>query len=126
MKNLILCFLFILSLSGLSGSFAQKLPTYPIPSYNVTVDSLANFRELTNSETSDVCDGKREINVQVKPKGGTGLCSATVWIYSIDQSTILGPYMVSCGSTLTIEIDDREWGVLVESEDEVLVDVWIE
>jgi hypothetical protein len=126
MKNLVLFLLFTVSLSGLTGSFAQQLPSYPIPSYNVTIDSLANFSELTNSATSQVCEAKREINVQVKPKAGTGLCSATIWIYSLDQSTVLGPYSVSCGSTLTIEIDDREWGVLVESDDDVIVDVWIE
>jgi len=38
----------------------------------------------------------------------------------------LGPYLVQCGETLTVEIDEREWGVLVETGSETLVDVWIE
>jgi hypothetical protein len=29
------------------------------------------------------------------------------------------------GETLTVEIDSREWGVLVQSEDHITVDVWI-
>jgi hypothetical protein len=51
-------------------------------------------------------------------------CEATVWVYNLDQNTVLGPYTVNCGETLTVEIDEREWGVLVESEEGVIVDVW--
>lgn len=57
---------------------------------------------------------------------GTKNCTATVWVYSLDQTTVLGPYTVTCGQTLSVPIDERQWGVLVESEEEVIVDVWIE
>lgn len=57
---------------------------------------------------------------------GTKSCTATVWVYSLDQTTVLGPYTVTCGQTLSVPIDERQWGVLVESEEEVIVDVWIE
>jgi len=106
--------------------FCQHFPTYPIPSYNIPLDSLANFAEKSFSDQSAPTDGKREMNVQIRPKVLTGTCSATVWVYSLDRTTILGPYDIVSGQVLSVEIDDREWGVLVESEDEVIVDVWIE
>lgn len=113
-------------LVGLAKGYAQNLPTYPIPSFNVTVDSLANFKETNRNLSPDFTDGKKEINVQIQGRAETGSCEATVWVYSLDQSTILGPFALSCGSLLTVEIDDIEWGVLVDSDDDILVDVWIE
>jgi len=49
-----------------------------------------------------------------------------VWVFTIDQTTILGPFYLGCDQILEVPIDDRAWGVLIESEDEILVDVWIE
>jgi len=51
---------------------------------------------------------------------------ATVWIYSLDGLDILGPYYLACGNTLEVEIDDREWGALVESDMDINVSVWID
>ena len=31
-----------------------------------------------------------------------------------------------CEDLLSVEIDDRAWGVMVQSDDHVYVDVWIE
>jgi hypothetical protein len=36
------------------------------------------------------------------------------------------PFLVSRGQTLVLDIDESEWGVLVECEDEITVDVWID
>ena len=118
--------LILIMLLGAVNVLSQNLPTYPIPSYNVAVDSLANFRESVHTLAKEFTDGKKEINVQIKTRTETGSCDATIWVYSIDQNSILGPFALSCGSILTVEIDDREWGVLVDSDDEILVDVWIE
>jgi hypothetical protein len=49
-----------------------------------------------------------------------------VLVYRLDQSISYGPYTVGCGQTLDVEIDYNLWGVLVESEVEVFVDVYIE
>lgn len=126
MKTKSIGFLLLLMLMGVAKCVSQNLPTYPIPSFNITVDSLANFRETVHSSSPEIIDGKKEINVQIKSKVETGSCEATIWVYSIDQTTVLGPFDLTCGNTLTVEIDDREWGVLVDSDDEILVDVWIE
>jgi hypothetical protein len=39
---------------------------------------------------------------------------------------VLGPYTLTCDETLSVPIDDREWEVLVYSEDDVIVDIWID
>ena len=37
---------------------------------------------------------------------------------------ILGPFLITSDETLTIPIDDREWGVFISSDDHVYVDIW--
>lgn len=106
------------------SSFGQVIPTYPIPSYGVQVSGYANFREGYHNPAKSTRE-KMTANVVVTSVG-TKSCTATVWVYSLDQTTVLGPYTVTCGQTLSVPIDERQWGVLVESEEEVIVDVWIE
>ncbi|MEI6898765.1 MAG: hypothetical protein WCL00_02710, partial [Bacteroidota bacterium] len=111
-------------LFGIANLDGQNIPTYPIPSYNISVDGYANFLNQ-HSNSKNTSRGKRDANIHLKSGSvGNPNCEATVWVYSLDQTTILGPYTVNCGETLTVEIDEREWGVLVESEEEVIVDVW--
>ena len=117
MKKLICTGIFIL----LSGSFQWVSGQNPIPSFNVPVYHLANFQE------SQPPKGKRDMNVIIHgvevPYSDT--CKATVWVYSLDRNDILGPYTLYNEETLSVGIDDREWGVIIESEDHVTADVWI-
>jgi len=99
----------------------------PIPSWNVAVNSVANFQESSSKSTcSNPLRGKRNMNIKARGAEGQSSCQATVWVYSLDEQDILGPYPIQCEETIIVEIDEREWGVLVESEDHVYVDVWIE
>ncbi len=104
-------------------SYSQTIPTYPIPSYNVHVNGYANFRDNYVIK-SNPSKAKQELDVQARTTSGSQNCQATVWVYSLDQTTVLGPYTITCGQTLTIPIDEREWGVLVESDEDVIIDVW--
>lgn len=110
---------------GFNCAYSQGIPTYPIPSYNVKVNSYANFREKNTGPNSKDTKERRRVYVQIKSVSGTRGCQATVWIYSLDYTTVLGPFTVACGETHSEDIDEREWGVLVESEDEIIVNVWI-
>lgn len=111
-------FLFNVSVSG------QTHIPYPIPSSNILVETSAVFQESTPSN----CDGKRIIHVHInaQPKNDSFICSANVTIYSLDHQSILGPYIVDCGETLSVDIDDREWGVLVKTTTPVEVSVCID
>jgi len=100
----------------------------PIPSYNFPVSGHANFQEKEFvSVHHDNCLGKRDVVVQTTcGSSGVMICTATVWVYSLDGQTIYGPYTMHGGDTLRVEIDDREWGVYVLTDDIVIVNVWIE
>ncbi len=117
----ILCFIVCISINSLSG---QVVKIYPIPSYNVLVESSAIFQEMLPSFNK----AKREIKIHIIPslKSDSIPCFAEVTIYSLDHQTVLGPYTVNCGETLSVEIDDREWGVSVTSNTPVDVSVWVD
>jgi hypothetical protein len=95
---------------------------YPIPSYNIQIYGAANFQENLKPFKISGAKEKRIQNVAVS--GSTG-GKASVIIYSLDGRDVLGPYTVYVGETLSVEIDERDWGVLVESEDDIQVTVWI-
>jgi hypothetical protein len=122
MKKILSITIILLAGFGLIKSYPQPIPVYPIPSYDVTVNGYANFRQDYSSMNTDQREAKREVNVQIK--SGTHSCQATVWVYTLDRTTVLGPYTVYCDNTLTVDIDENEWGVLVQSEEDVLVSVW--
>jgi hypothetical protein len=112
---------------GCTNIYSQNFPIYPIPSYNITVDGYADFMNNISTSQKNGTKEVRRVIIHLKSANGPSIfCQATVWVYSLDLTTILGPYSVSCGNELRVEIDEREWGVFVESEDEVIVDVWIE
>ncbi len=102
---------------------AQTSRPYPIPSFNVLVDPSAVFQETTNSNSK----GKRNIKIHVSSpqKNDTTSCFANVMVYSLDLQDALGPFHIDCGETLSVPIDEREWGVYVISDTPVIVSVWI-
>ena len=124
-------FPFIFLLFSLMSIYVQGQFTkpFPIPSFHVPVDSgtVARFRETTaNGDTKSILE-KRDVHVKITDQSsGGGNCGATVWIYSLDGLDVLGPFSVLCGETLVTAIDKRAWGVLVQSNDDIVVDVWIE
>ena len=126
MKRTCFVIMFFLLIFVQAG-FSQTIKPYPIPSYDIQVNGMAVFQEPAVSE-DDSPLGRRKIHVQVICQKNLDTLSnmATVWIYSIDGLDILGPYYVTCGNTLEVEIDDREWGALVESDMDINVSVWID
>ena len=122
-KILFISIFFIASLSW-AHSNAQGITVYPIPSFNVNINSLTNFRENRISQSLMQTEGKRVLDVEVKTPSNGLNCQATVWVYTLDYSTVLGPFTINCGEPLSVVIDDSQWGVLIEPESEVTVDVW--
>ncbi|MDP1623862.1 MAG: hypothetical protein Q8M08_16165 [Bacteroidales bacterium] len=118
--------IFICVLFCLQGTFAQTIRPWPIPSFNIPVFGRALFQENIHLST-DNTDGRRRIHIQVSSQKTPDTLAnpVTVWIYSIDHTTVIGPYSVIYGVTLTVDIDDREWGVMVEARETVVVSVWI-
>jgi hypothetical protein len=123
MKKIILFSVFFIL--GMQLAKAQ----YPIPSYNALVDERATFMEGidTTGLTGGVqfTDKRRVMYIECNP-AKTSLGDAAVWAYTLDHTTVLGPYPLYFGQVLQIDIDEREWGVLVSTKVEIVVDVWIE
>jgi hypothetical protein len=121
MEKRLLIFLFVIW-AGVSQSVQAQ---HPIPSYSAPVMGRALFVTDTN-----LPDGKTTIKIRRICSISLGVpkepAFVRVWVFSIDQVTILGPFYLGCNQTLEVPIDDREWGVLVESVEEVVLDVWIE
>lgn len=120
MKKLgILLVLFIIFASS-QKSFAQ----YSIPSYNVRVDGRAYFEDELGSR------GKRSVSITEVCVGSLRSADtseqrlSTIYVYTLDHSIILGPYYISCGETLIIPIDEGEWGVYVQTNLEVSMDIY--
>ena len=126
-KNYAMKTLLLIPLLFIVTAFRADLTTQsgdnPIPSYNVHVEGYANFVESGQNRSTDQVTGKRGVNVQVHTESGG---NAAVWVYSLDLEYVYGPYTVRPGDPFNYEIDDRLWGVLVYSQMEDLVDVWIE
>jgi len=98
---------------------------YPIPSYNAVVDNRATFIEQSNSvKQISYTDSKRYIKI-LRKVFKTPSLDVTVFASSLDGQTTLGPFYIEPGQTISIEIDNREWGIVVFSEVEVVLDVWI-
>ena len=124
-KSTILLFMFI-ALFGIEAK-PQNIPLYPIPSYNVDVNGFANFQENTQSQAIVQPADKRVLDVQVKSVSGSNDCQATIWVYTLDNSILLGPYTVYCNQPYQVAIDPSElWGVLVDMDEDLLVSVWID
>ena len=105
---------------------SSLLAQYPIPSFNVPVHFKADFQEQLQRSPDQVLE-KRTVHIRVSCIGGSITnCSANVWVYSLDGHDILGPFTVNGGETLDVEIDEREWGAYVVSDDAITVDVWID
>ena len=92
------------------------------------VEKFATFQENVSTPSGENRDrAKRKIKIKINCYTKDFLtCSAIVWVYSLDGLDVLGPFTVTDGEILVVEIDDREWGCRVITEDPVFVDVWIE
>lgn len=114
---------FVLAIISVS-LFSQNVPVYPIPSFNVPITGIASFipSHGENLALSGSTREKRSQNITIH--GATG-SYAIVWIYSLDGLDVLGPYTVYAGETLSVPIDDREWGVIIQTSFEIQVDVWV-
>ncbi|MCX6249258.1 MAG: hypothetical protein NTX61_00745 [Bacteroidetes bacterium] len=126
MKKSLLVLALLIILGGL-----QVKAVKPIPTYNLPLQNVANFQEKHNNKDNDngVKLGvkyKRDLDVRttVTPPGHKPIIF--VWVYSLDMRDILGPFIMVGDDFLTVEIDEREWGVITMCSEKVYVSVWIE
>ena len=126
MKRIILLAISVLMVSAV---FAK--PGNPIPSYNFPLKNKAYFQE-TNSAINNfgLKPDKRDMNVSndtpgSKNNGFGGSDEISFYVYRLDESITLGPFMVHPGETLSVPIDGKPWGVYADSHHQSVMSVWI-
>jgi hypothetical protein len=102
----------------------------PIPSYNILVTDKAYFQEDNASlNTNGLIYAKRQVTVSndgtPATDGPTGGSSLVVYIYRLDNSIVLGPFVISERQTITATIDENLWGVYAEAYSPTLISVWM-
>jgi hypothetical protein len=122
----ILLFTMILLLAGTTVLFAIN----PIPSYGTKVTFRANFQEKNNG-TSPGEKERRQMNIQTSTasSGKSQGSVAVVYVYRLQGHKAKGPFYVHPGELLTVEINNKKWGVAMELLDpgaQMLANVWIE
>ena len=122
-------FLLTISILMVTAVFAKAQGANPIPSYNVPVENKVYFQE-NNSILGNYNPNKekRDMNVSNDGSGGNKnvpeSSAVTVYIYRLDQSVKLGPFIIPAGETLTIPIDLNQWGVYTQTNNPTNVSVW--
>lgn len=107
--------------------------TNPIPSYNVLITGKAIFVDQSSAEVVNnnqiLSAEKRDMNVDNNGGGSNSPDpnqgpSIVVYIFTLDHSIVLGPYIVPSGQNISVPIDDSAWGVAIGTDSQVNVSVW--
>jgi hypothetical protein len=127
--NLKKIILLAISIFMVSAVFAK--PVNPIPSFKFLLKNKDYFQETNLAINNFVLrPEKRDMNISNdtpgnKPNGLGGSDGITVYVYRLDQSIILGPFIVHSGETLSVPIDGHLWGVFADSHHQTVISVWI-
>ena len=107
----------------------------PIPSYNVPISNKDYFVENNSMLTGYApCDEKRDMNVSNDSPGSSPILAGgfssskgdiAVYVYRLDLSIFLGPFIIGPGETLKVGIDGSLWGVSTQTSAPAFVSVWI-
>jgi hypothetical protein len=112
-------------LASVSQVFSQKTTIYPIPSYNISVYGNVIFQE--DNALYESSKGKKTIHVSAANSLlMTPDYHGIFYVYSLDGQTTYGPYTIHFNETMSVEADDRLWGVRYESNCLMSVSVWVE
>jgi len=107
------------------AQIAYVLAYMPIPAYKVPVGHHQNFVEKPGGKKGDHDPkAKRDMHVQSSVTSGKPTL-AIIWVYSLDGQDILGPFYLLSGQSIDVPIDARDWGVYVQSDDHVIISVWV-
>lgn len=120
MKKLITMLMILTLWAGISLQASK-----PIPSYNVNISSTANFQEKDRNKNDPNSGekGKRYMIVVTNVAGPSKL-PIIVWVYSLDGRDIQGPFTLYGNDEISVPIDDRDWGTIMQTTEKSTVSVW--
>lgn len=125
-----IAYILVVLFIGFCAPKAKAQIQYPIPSFDVELIQVNTSFEETSGLSNLSKPGSREerqLLVQASDDNPAQNSWAVVIIYSLDGQDQLGPYTVYEGATLSVAIDERQWGVKVmDFLPGCIVSVWIE
>ena len=108
-KQVLFSMFFVVSIFFSANVFAQ----FPISSYDTPVNPQTYFT-MSHASNPAMSAEKRKMNVNTTdPDTAPTVGYVTFVVYSLDMQTFKGPYTIEVGSSKTIDIDERQWGLVV-------------
>ena len=112
-KQVLFSVFFVVSIFFSANVFAQ----YPIASYDTPVNTGTYF-SMDQSQSPAMSAEKRKMNIDTTdPDTAPTAGFVTFMVYSLDMQSFQGPYTLQVGTSKSIEIDERPWGLVVLSLD---------
>jgi hypothetical protein len=108
-KQVLFSVFFVVSIFFSANVFAQ----YPIASYDTPVNTGTYF-SMDQSQSPAMSAEKIKMvinttNPNTAPTAGV----VTFVVFSLDMQTFQGPYTIEIGTSKTVDIDERAWGLVV-------------
>ncbi len=108
-KQILFSVFFAVAIFFSANVFAQ----FPIASYDTPVTNGTYFT-MSHASNPAMSAEKRKMNVDTTdPDTAPTVGHVTFLVYSLDMQTFKGPYTIEVGSSKTIDIDERQWGLAV-------------
>ncbi len=108
-KQVLFSVFFAVSIFFSANVFAQ----FPISSYDTPVNSGTYF-SMSQSQSPAMSAEKRKMNIDTTdPDTAPTTGFVTFMAYSLDMQSFQGPFTLEVGTSKSIEIDDRPWGLVV-------------
>ena len=110
MRNLVLfSVFFVVSIFFSANVFAQ----FPIASYDTPVNPGTYF-SMSQSQSPAMSAEKIKMVINTTdPDTAPTSGFVSFVVFSLDMQTFQGPYTIEVGSSKTVEIDERAWGLVV-------------
>jgi len=119
MKSIFVFFIVVILSAG-----TQLEASRPIPSYKDAVSKTANYKEKQHNEDLKTDPKGKRSMIIVANVVGPAKTPITIWVYSLEGHTVLGPFVIYGDGELTVPIDNRPWGVVVQCDGKVVISVW--
>jgi hypothetical protein len=89
------------------------------------IRNAENFQEKNHNgdDPNSGMKGKRDMIIWAQV-AGPSKAPVTIWVYSLDMLDSQGPFTILGGGEISVPIDDRNWGTIIQCNEDTEVSVW--
>jgi len=122
-KQVLFSVFFVVSIFFSANVFAQ----YPISSFD-TPTAPGTYFTMSHATSPSMSAEKRKMVINTTDPGSAPTSGFTTFVvYSLDMQSFQGPYTIQIGSSKSISIDERQWGlVVIDQTGDCLMSVYTE